>query len=327
MPRYEPADAFVSPRFTGVRTFMRLPHVRTLANVDVAVVGVPFDSGTSFRPGARFGPEAIRSLSVLLRPYHPDLGVDIFRHLSVVDYGDCAVVPGYIEETFERVTAQLQTVLDADVIPVILGGDHSITLPVLRAVARRHGPVALVHIDAHSDTWQDFFGQRYDHGTTFRRAIEEGLLQPERSVQIGLRGPLFDPDDWEQSRRLGLAVWPASALRKVGIPAVLATVRERAGAGPIYLSFDIDALDPAFAPGTGTPEVGGLTTREALDVLLGLRGLHLVAADVVEVSPPYDSAGITALAAANIAHTLLALIAHARAAAELAPSEQGRALP
>lgn len=306
---------------------MRLPHLRAMEDVDVAVLGVPFDSGTSFRPGARFGPEAIRSLSVLLRPYQPELGIDIFRYLSVVDYGDCEVVPGHIEQTFERVAAQLQPLIERRVIPLVLGGDHSITLPVLRAVAQRHGPLGLVHIDAHSDTWQDFFGLRYEHGTTFRRAIEEGLIQPERGVQIGLRGPLFGPDDWEQSRRLGLAVWPASTLRTIGLPAVLAAVHERVGSGPVYLSFDIDALDPAFAPGTGTPEVSGLTTREALDLLVGLRGLQLVAADVVEVSPPYDSAGITALAAANIAHTILALMAHERAGASAAPSEHGQTLP
>lgn len=313
MPPYEPADSVVSPRFTGIRTFMRLPHVRVLTEADVAVVGVPFDGGASFRPGARFGPEAIRSLSVLLRRYHPDLKLDLFRYVSVVDYGDCAVVPGSVEQTLERVAAQLRVVVDAGVTPLVLGGDHSVTLAVLRALAARHGPLALVHCDAHSDTWKDFYGQRYDHGTTIRRAVEEGLLRPERSMQIGLRGPLFGPEDWEQSRRLGLAAWPAAELQTVGIAAIAARARERVGDAPSYVSFDIDVLDPAFAPGTGTPEVGGLATREAIELLVALRGVDLVGADVVEVSPPYDNAGITALAAANVLHTLLGLIAYRRA--------------
>lgn len=312
---YQPTDSFVSPRFTGVRTFMRLPHVQVLTDVDVAVVGIPFDSGVSFRPGARFGPEAIRSLSVLLRPYHPDLELDIFRHVAVVDYGDCTVVPGSVEKTHERVAAQLRVVVDAGVTPLVLGGDHSITLAVLRAVAARRGPLALIHCDAHSDTWEDFYGQRYDHGTTFRRAVEEGLLLPERSVQIGLRGPLFSPEDWKQSQRLGLTVRPAAEVRAAGIAATAARARQQVGDAPVYLSFDIDVLDPAFAPGTGTPEVGGLTTREAIELLVALCGLDIVAADVVEVSPPYDSAGITALAAANILHTILGLLAYRRAVA------------
>ncbi|MBI2321175.1 MAG: agmatinase [Chloroflexi bacterium] len=312
MPPYEPADSVVSPRFTGIRTFMRLPHVRVLIEADVAVVGVPFDSGASFRPGARFGPEAIRSLSVLLRRYHPDLKLDLFRDVSVIDYGDCAVVPGSVEQTLMRVATQLRLVVDAGVTPLVLGGDHSITLAVLRALAARHGPLALVHCDAHSDTWEDFYGQRYDHGTTIRRAVEEGLLRPERSVQIGLRGPLFGPEDWEQSRRLGMAVWPAAEMHSVGITTIGERARERVGDAPSYVSFDIDVLDPAFAPGTGTPEVGGLATREAIELLVALRGVDLVGADVVEVSPPYDGAGITALAAANVLHTLLGLIAYRR---------------
>jgi agmatinase len=306
--RYRPIDARVYPRFAGVRTFMRLPHVTELEAVDAAAVGVPFDTATSFRTGARFGPEAIRSASVLLRPYHPTLRVDVLERLSVVDYGDLPVAPGDIEGTYRRVETGLAALVDAGVFPLVLGGDHSITLPELRALARRHGPMALVQLDSHADTWDEYFDQKYFHGTTFRRAVEEGLIEPEASVQAGMRGPLFAAADLDDARSLGFTVVPSDELRTLGPEAYARLVRERVGELPVFLSFDIDFLDPAFAPGTGTPEVAGFSTAEALALLRALRGVRLVGCDVVEVAPPYDGPGQpTALAAANVAYDLLAL--------------------
>lgn len=324
MGRYRPANSFESPRFSGVRTFMRLPHITRTEGVDFVVAGVPFDTGTSFRPGARFGPEAIRSMSVLLRPYNPRLDIDIFRHCSGVDYGDLAVVPGYLEETMARIEESLVPILERGVVPILLGGDQSISLPALRAAMRLYGPPALIHFDAHPDTWDKFFGQRYFHGTPFRRAVEEGVVAPQRSIQVGLRGPLFLPQDWENSRRLGYATVTAEEMRQVGLAATVAQIRERVGEGPAYLSFDIDVVDPAYAPGTGTPEVAGLSSLEALALVEGLQGLHIVAFDLVEVSPPYDPAGITALLAANLAYAFISLVARrCKGAAAPVAAEKG----
>ncbi len=306
--RYRPIDARVYPRFAGIRTFMRLPHVTDLAGVDAAAVGIPFDTATSFRPGARFGPEAIRSASVLLRPYHPALDIDLLEAVSVVDYGDLPVAPGDTEGTYRRIETALAALVDAGVFPLMLGGDHSITLPELRALARRHGPMALVQLDSHTDTWDEYFDQRYFHGTTFRRAAEEGLIEPTASVQAGMRGSLFAGSDLDDARALGFSVIPSEELRELGPEGYARAVRTRVGDRPVFLSFDIDFLDPAFAPGTGTPEVAGFSTAEALGLLRALRGTRLVGADVVEVAPPYDSPGQpTALAAANVALDLLAL--------------------
>jgi agmatinase len=306
--RYRPIDARVFPRFAGIRTFMRLPHVTELADVDAAAVGIPFDTATSFRPGARFGPEAIRSASVLLRPYHPALGVDVLEALSVVDYGDLAVAPGDTEGTYRRIETGLTPLVEAGAFPLLLGGDHSITLAELRVLARRHGPMALVQLDSHTDTWDEYFEQRYFHGTTFRRAAEEGLIEPTASVQAGMRGSLFAVSDLDEARALGFTVIPSEELRELGSDGYARTVRARVGDRPVFVSFDIDFLDPAFAPGTGTPEVGGFSTAEALALLRALRGIRIVGCDVVEVAPPYDSPGQpTALAAANIALDLLAL--------------------
>ena len=306
--RYMPADAFRNPRFSGVRTYMRLPHVTDLVDVDVAVLGLPFDTGTSFRSGARFGPEAIRSASALLRPYNPEQEVDIFAHLSAVDAGDLALAPGDTEATYALAEEALAPIVAAGIFPVVLGGDHSITLAELRALSRRHGPLALVQLDAHGDTWDEYFGQRFFHGTTFKRAVEEGLVEPAASVQAGLRGSLYGADDLESARALGFAVISCDQLRVLEPGPFASLVRERSSRRPVFLSFDIDVLDPAFAPGTGTPEVGGLSTSEALSILRALRGINLVGADVVEVSPPYDGPGQpTALAAANVAYELLSL--------------------
>jgi agmatinase len=305
---HRPLDARLIPRFAGIRTFMRAPQTTDLADVDAAVYGIPFDTATSFRTGTRFGPEGIRSASALLRPYNPALDVNVVETLSIVDYGDVPVSPGDTERTYGQVEEALAPLLDAGVFPLALGGDHSITLAELRALARRHGPLALVQLDAHGDTWDEYFGQKFFHGTTFLRAHEEGLIEPAASVQAGLRGSLYGPDDLGSARELGFTVLSCDELRELGPAGYGDLVRARTGAHPVFLSFDIDVLDPAFAPGTGTPEAGGLTTAEALAFLRALRGIELAGADVVEVSPPYDGPGQqTALAAANIAYELLSL--------------------
>src|SRR5438105_3889525 len=311
-PRHRPVDALLYPRFAGVRTFMRLPHITDPAALGAAVVGIPFDTATSFRTGARFGPEAVRSASALLRPYHPVLDVDVLEALSVADYGDLPVAPGDTEGTYRRIEEGLAPLVDAGVFPLVIGGDHSITLAELRALAVRHGPMALVHLDAHTDTWDEYFDQRYFHGTTFKRAAEEGLIEPVESVQAGMRGSLFGPSDIDDARALGFEVLPSEELRALGPDGYARAVRARVGDRPVFLSFDIDFLDPAFAPGTGTPEVAGFSTAEAVALLRSLRGIRLVGCDVVEVSPPYDGPGQpTALAAANVLWELLALRAAA----------------
>jgi agmatinase len=301
---------------------MRLPHVAGVEGVDAVAVGIPFDTATSYRPGARFGPEGIRSASVLLRPYHPALEVDVLDVLSVVDYGDLPVAPGDTEGTYRRIEDSLAPLVDAGVFPLVLGGDHSITLPEVRALARRHGPRALVHLDSHTHTWDDYFDLKYFHGTTFRRAAEEGLIEAAASVQAGMRGSLFAQSDLDDARSLGFTVIPSEELRALGPEGYARTVRARVGERPVFLSFDIDFLDPAFAPGTGTPEVAGFSTAEALAFLRSLRGIRLVGCDIVEVAPPYDGPGQpTALAAANVALDLLAL--HAVSASHHATVESG----
>jgi agmatinase len=310
--RFQPTDAREIPRFAGIKTFMRLPHVTATDGVDVAAVGIPFDTGTSFRPGPRFGPEAIRSASALLRPFHPAYGIDVLERVSVVDHGDVPVAPGDTPGSLARIEAALAPLVDAGVTTLGLGGDHTITLAELRAHAKRGGPLALVHLDAHADTWDEYFGMREFHGTTFRRAAEEGLVDPAASVQAGMRGSLYDAGDYDLSRDLGYTLVTADELRALGPPGYGELVRERTGGRPVFVSFDVDFLDPAYAPGTGTPEVGGFTTAEAVAFVRALRGIDLAAADVVEVSPAYDGAGqITALAAANILWELLALKAAA----------------
>jgi agmatinase len=313
VPRHRPLDAQQIPRFAGIKTFMRLPHVTDLDGVDAAAVGIPFDTGTSFRPGPRFGPEAIRSASALLRPFHPTHRLDLLDALDVVDYGDVPVAPGDTPGSLERIEAGLASLVDAGVFTLGLGGDHTITLAELRAHARRSGPLALVQLDAHADTWDEYFGMKVFHGTTFRRAAEEGLIDPHASVQAGMRGSLYTGDDERFSTDLGFRLIPADELRALGPERYAAEVRERVGDRPVFLSFDVDFLDPAYAPGTGTPEVGGFTTAEALAFLRALAGIRLAACDVVEVSPAYDGPGqITALAAANVLYELLALRAVAR---------------
>jgi agmatinase len=312
LTRYEPADSFETPRFSGVRTFMRLPNTQDLENADAAIVGAPFDTGATFRAGARFGPEGIRSVSHLLRRYNPSLGVVIFDHLSVIDYGDVPVVPGFIEASYEKISEGLEPIHGAGVVPIVLGGDHSIALPELRAAAAVHGPLALVQFDSHPDTWDAYFGQKHTHGTPFRRAVEEGLLDTSRSIQVGMRGSIYDEGDWNDAREMGFDLVPTDEVRALGIPRTIDRIRERVGDAKIYVSFDVDFVDPAFAPGTGTPEIGGFTSREAQEFVRGLVGLNIVGCDVVEVYPAYDPAGITALLAANVAHEFLSLIALSR---------------
>ncbi|MEA2421046.1 MAG: agmatinase [Thermoleophilaceae bacterium] len=310
-PRYGPPDASGAPRYTGIRTFARCPHVRSPEGVDVAVVGVPFDTATSYRPGARFGPEAIRTGSVLLRPWHTALGVNVFASQSVVDWGDIDVTPGNAARTMDQVAAGVGELLSAGVIPILLGGDHSIALGELRAhAAAAGGPVALVLLDAHADTWDDYYGERIFHGTPFRRAVEEGVLDASRSILAGMRGPLYAASDLAQPREMGFDLIPGDELRVLPPEAFAARVRSRVGEGPAVLGFDIDVIDPAFAPATGTPEVAGLLPHEALAFLRSLAGMRFQGFDVVEVSPPYDGPGQgTAMLAANVAYEFLALAA------------------
>jgi agmatinase len=311
--RYGPADSFETPRYTGPRTFMRLPHVTTTEGVDLAIVGIPTDDAVSFRSGERFGPEAVRAASVLLRPYNPLLDVDVTRHLSMVDYGDAPTVPGYHDETLARIQRHLEPLHRAGVTPLCIGGDHSMVLAELRAAARTHGPLALVHLDAHADVWDSYYGvARYFHGTVFRRAAEEGLVEPSRSLQAGMRGSLYGIEDLEAPSKLGYEAILWDELQHIAPEEYGARARARVGDSPAFLSFDIDFVDPAFAPGTGTPEVGGPTSGQALAYLRALTGIDFKGFDCVEVAPAYDSGGITAWLAANACHEMISLLARCR---------------
>ncbi|MBI1280570.1 MAG: agmatinase [Anaerolineaceae bacterium] len=311
--RYRPIDAMVYPRFSGIRTFMRLPYVTDLTGVDFAVVGVPFDTGGTFRVGARFGPEGIRSQSTLLRPYNPALKVPIFDICSGVDYGDLPVIPGYLPESHKQITEGAAAVFASGATPVFLGGDHSVSLPLLRAAAGKHGPVALIHFDSHSDLWPAYFGGKDTHGTPFRRAYEEGLLDTARSSQIGLRGSLYDESDALMTTEVGMQLITGPELHEIGVKETIRRVKERVGDGPAYVTFDIDFVDPAYAPATGTPEVGGFTSAQCLQLVRGLAGLNLIGFDLVEVMPPYDPQGnVTCLLAANLVYEFISLIALSR---------------
>jgi agmatinase len=276
---------------------------------DVALLGIPFDSGVSYRPGARFGPAAVRAGSKLLRPYNPALDVQPWAGQQVADAGDLAVNPFDIAEAISQIEAGAGLALGSAARLIALGGDHTVALPLLRATAARHGPVALIHFDAHLDTWDTYFGAPYTHGTPFRRAVEEGLLALDSSAHVGVRGPLYSSADLIEDAGLGFATVSTAEVAQRGVDQAVDRIRERVGGRPVYLSVDIDVLDPAHAPGTGTPEPGGLTSRELQFILRGLDGLQLVGADVVEVSPPYDHAELTALAAANVAYEMLSLFA------------------
>ena len=308
-----PPDARAVPRFAGPDTFARLPRLADVNSAAVAVLGVPFDSGVSYRPGARFGPASVRAGSKLLRPYHPGLGVEPWNVHQVADAGDVAVNPFDLAEAVSQVEAGARSALTAAGHLIAVGGDHTIALPLLRATAERHGPVALIHFDAHLDTWDTYFGAPYTHGTPFRRAVEEGLLALECSAHVGVRGPLYSAADLSEDRGLGFATVSTAELARRGVDEAVDRIRQRVGNRPVYVSVDVDVLDPAHAPGTGTPEPGGLTTRELQLILRGLDGVRLAGADVVEVSPPYDHAELTAVAAANVVYELLGLFALADA--------------
>jgi agmatinase len=309
VPPVGPVDARVVPRYAGLGTFARLPERSAVPEFDVAVLGIPFDTGVSYRPGARFGPQAVRQASRLLRPYHPGLDVEPFAAQQVVDAGDVGVTPFEIAKALTQIEAAAAEILATGARLVSIGGDHTIALPLLRAMHKRFGPVALIHFDAHLDTWDTHFGQRYTHGSPFRRAAEEVLFLEEASIHVGLRGPLFTPDDLRQDADLGFKAIHCAELEETGVAEIAGRIADRIGDRAAYVSIDIDVLDPAFAPGTGTPEAGGMTARELLGILRRLGSLRMVSADVVEVAPAYDHAEITGIAAAHVVYELISLMA------------------
>jgi agmatinase len=301
---------FTAQPYQGISTFGRRPHTRELAGVDVAIIGVPYDSSTSYRSGTRFGPRAIREQSLLLWGYNNAQRVAPFEVLKVVDYGDVDVVPVDVSASHRAIEQSALTILQAGPRLVSLGGDHSISLPLLRAHHKRHGPLAVVHFDAHPDTWDEEYPTfKYSHGTPFRRAIEEGLIDTSAYLQIGIRGPTAGPQDYTDAEQLGARLITFDEADRIGVPALLAEVQQQVGSRPLYVTLDIDAVDPAFAPGTGTPEVGGFNSHQMLQLVRGLSGLNLVGADLVEVAPPFDPQHITAILAANLVFELLSLMA------------------
>lgn len=309
MPKYQPPSASAAPRFAGIKTFMRLPHVKTMEDVDFAVVGIPFDTGCCYKNGARFGPGAIRETSTLMRNYSMNLDVNIFDHLSGVDYGDLDITPGYILESYAQIEAGMKPFMDSGVVPIALGGDHSITLAELRAVAKKYGPVALVHFDSHLDTWDQYWGQKYAHGTPFRRACEEGLIDTAHSIQIGIRGSQYGPEDVQGSIDLGFEVLTANELHDIGIAEAGKRIRDRVKGAKTFLTFDIDFVDPSMAPGTGTIEIGGFTGHETLSLVREMKDIDFIAMDLVEVLPTIDPAGLTSYMAGNIIHEFISILA------------------
>ena len=308
MSHNQPLGGNEMPRFAGPVTMMRLPTAASAAGLDAAFVGVPMDIGTSHRSGTRFGPRQIRAESAMLRPYNMATRMSPFDALQVADLGDLAINTFNLERSVEIIEAGISDILKHHCIPLTLGGDHTLSLPILRAMAQVHGPVGLVHVDAHADINEHMFGESLAHGTPFRRAVEEGLLDTSRVIQIGLRGTGYADDDFDWPRQQGFRVVQAEECWHRSLTPLMADVREQMGSGPTYLSFDIDSLDPAYAPGTGTLEIGGLTTIQALEIIRGLNGVNLVGCDLVEVSPPYDQAGTTALIAANLLYEMLCVV-------------------
>ena len=308
----QPLGGNEMPRFAGPVTMMRLPAADTADGLDACFVGVPLDIGASHRSGTRFGPRQIRAESAMLRPYNMATRVSPFDHVQVADVGDVAINAFDLKKSVDIIRARFAGILAAGCTPLALGGDHTLTLPILRAMAERHGPVGLVHVDAHADINEHMFGEAIAHGTPFRRAVEEGLIDPARTVQIGLRGTGYADDDFDWPRGQGFRVVQAEQCWHRSLAPLMGEVRELVGTGPdarpTYLSFDIDSLDPAYAPGTGTLEIGGLTTVQALEIVRGLAGVNLVGCDLVEVSPPYDQAGTTALVAANLLYEMLCVL-------------------
>ncbi len=302
-------DPQTRPRYVGLPTFMRLPYAEDCSGADIALLGVPYDGGVTNRPGARHGPRAVRDMSSMIRKVNQATGAAPFETARVVDGGDIwAERPYRLEDAHAEIERGFAALRPLNVVPLSVGGDHSISLPILRALFSGGPPVGMVHIDAHCDTGDDYMGSRFHHGAPFRRAVEEGLLDPKRVVQIGIRGTLFEPDMWKFSYDTGMRVVAMEEVYEIGPKAAAQIAHEVAGGGPAYLSFDIDSLDPAFAPGTGTPEIGGFSTAEAIVLLRGLVGIDFVAGDLVEVAPPFDANGLTALAAANILFEMLCLL-------------------
>ncbi len=309
----QPISGTVLPRFAGPSTFARLPELRDVPHCDVAIVGIPFDSGTSYRPGARFGPQAIRQASRHLRTqYHPAYDTEPFAEQQVADAGDISCNPYNIEKAVKEIQTSATELLGKAASIISLGGDHTIALPLLRAVNNYHGPVALVHFDAHLDTWDTYYGAPYTHGTPFRRAAEEKLFLEEASMHVGIRGPLYSKDDLKNDKELGFKVIHCDEFQNEGLDHVIKRIRDRVGDNPMYLSIDIDVLDPSHAPGTGTPEIAGMSSRELVGVLRGLAGLNIISADVVEVAPAYDHAELTSLSAATTVFEILNLLAYSR---------------
>ncbi|HEV7575418.1 MAG TPA: agmatinase [Caldimonas sp.] len=306
--RNQPLSGNAMPRFGGIATMMRLPFAESPQGLDAAFIGVPLDTGTSNRAGARFGPRQIRAESALIRPYNMATGAAPFDTLQVADLGDVPINTYSIDKSMVIIGAFYDRVLAAGCKPLTLGGDHTIALPILRALARQHGPVALVHVDAHADINDEMFGEPIAHGTPFRRAVEEGLLDCGKVFQIGLRGTGYAADDFAWPRSQGFTIVPAHEVWYVSLAPLMAQVRERIGAAPVYITFDIDGLDPAFAGGTGTPEIGGLTVPQGLEIIRGCRGLNVVGGDLVEVAPPYDPSGNTALLGANLLYEMLCIL-------------------
>jgi agmatinase len=307
---YEPWDALEAPRFTGPRTYARLPYVQTFEDVEAVVFGMPWDGGTSFRSGARFGPEAVRSASAMIRTYNAVQKVQVFGALSTIDYGDAPTVPGYIEDSLASIQAFVAPIAEAPVVAIGIGGDHSVTLAELRAHAAVHGPLGLVHLDSHTDLWDLYNGRPYSHGTMFRRALEEGIIDPARTIQAGMRGPLYDESDEEIPGQLGVEMIPWIDLVELGAEEFAEHARRRVGKSPAFLSLDVDFVDAAYCPGTGTPEVGGPTSFQALQILRALADIPFVGFDVVEVAPQYDGPGqVTALFAANAIFEMLSMVA------------------
>lgn len=311
--KYRPQIEMGKPLFSGIHTFMHLPHVQTLEDVDFAVIGVPFDTGVSYAVGARFGPSAIRQMSQRIRPISPVHGIDISEYLSGIDYGDLTVHPGYIEQSYGEIENQLAPIFKAGIVPVLLGGDHSISLPHLRGAAQAHGPVSLIHFDSHSDTGRSNSPERlWSHGCVFSYAVDEGLIDPHHSIQMGMRGSSFRAGALDEARAMGFDVMTTDDVKKMSIGALCEKIKSIVGDRPAFLTFDIDFLDPVFAPGTGTPEVGGFTTYEAQCMLRGLTGLNFIGFDLVEVLPDRDSSQVTALNAANLVFEFICLLAMKR---------------
>jgi guanidinobutyrase len=295
-------------RFSGPGTFMRLPQATSLDGLDVAVLGIPLDIGTSWRSGTRFGPKQIRAESAMLRPYNMATKAAPFDYLQVADIGDLAINTFSLPDSLRIIEASYDAIVGTNVVPVAMGGDHSITLPILRSIAKKYGPVAVVHVDAHADVNDDMFGEKENHGTVFRRAYEEGLIQADKTYQIGLRGTGYAASDFTEAQGWGFQQFPAAELWHRSLNNLGAEIRRDIGNRPTYVTYDIDSLDPAFAPGTGTPEIGGLTTPQALELIRALRGVNIVGCDLVEVSPPYDTTGNTALTGANLLYELLCVL-------------------